>query len=69
MADEASHPVSAAEAARSALEEVSDPATRAVALALLAVREELAAVAERTGSMDARLEQVNQYLGALANKP
>ncbi|MFF8277951.1 hypothetical protein ACF05T_17850 [Streptomyces lateritius] len=66
---EASHPVSAAEAARSALEDVVDPGARAVALALLAVREELAALAERTGSVDTRLEQVNQYLGALANKP
>ncbi|MFD3333030.1 hypothetical protein ACFWV1_10310 [Streptomyces sp. NPDC058700] len=62
-------PVSAADATRSALEEVSDPGTRAVALALLAVCDELRAVSERTGSMDARLEQVNQYLGALANKP
>ncbi|MFF7176989.1 hypothetical protein [Streptomyces sp. NPDC008121] len=66
---QASGPVSAADAARSALEEVSDPSARAVALALLAVCEELRAVSERTGSMDARLEQVNQYLGALANKP
>ncbi|MER5967325.1 hypothetical protein [Streptomyces sp. NPDC002057] len=63
-------PVSAASAAaRSAAEEVSDPAARAVALALLAVCEELRTVAERMGSVDTRLEQVNQYLGALANKP
>ncbi|MEU2118142.1 hypothetical protein ABZ567_21455 [Streptomyces sp. NPDC016459] len=68
MAQE-SRPVPSADAARSALEEVSDPGTRAVALALLAVCDELRAVSERTGSMDARLEQVNQYLGALANKP
>jgi hypothetical protein len=66
---QAPRPVSAADVARSALEEVSDPSARAVALALLAVCDELRAVSEKTGSVDARLEQVNQYLGALANKP
>ncbi|MEV4950152.1 hypothetical protein [Streptomyces sp. NPDC053755] len=66
---QAPRPVSAADAARSALDEVSDPSARAVALALLAVCDELRAVSEKTGSVDARLEQVNQYLGALANKP
>ncbi|MFD3536429.1 hypothetical protein [Streptomyces sp. NPDC058664] len=61
--------VAAADSARSALEEVSDPAARAVVLALLTVCDELRAVSERLGSVDTRLEQVNQYLGALANKP
>ncbi|MFE5733857.1 MULTISPECIES: hypothetical protein [unclassified Streptomyces] len=66
---QAPRPVPAADEARAALEDVSDPAARAVALALLAVRDELRAVSERTGSVEARLEQTNQYLGALANKP
>ncbi|WP_411102986.1 hypothetical protein [Streptomyces sp. cmx-4-9] len=59
---QASTPGTTAEAARAALEEVTDPGARAVALALLAV-------AESTQSVDKRLKQVNQYLGALANKP
>ncbi|MFF4169513.1 hypothetical protein [Streptomyces sp. NPDC001744] len=66
---QASRPVPAADAARAALEDVSDPSAKAVALALLAVRDELRAVSEKVGGVDARLEQVNQYLGALANKP
>ncbi|MFC7931934.1 hypothetical protein ACPCAE_20520 [Streptomyces cinereoruber] len=66
---QASRPVPAADEVRAALEDVSDPTARAVVLALLAVRDELRAVSERTGRMDARMKQMNQYLGALANKP
>ncbi|MET9324448.1 hypothetical protein ABZX75_30455 [Streptomyces sp. NPDC003038] len=66
---EASRPTSAAEAARAALEEVTDPGQRATALALLAICDQLRASAESVRSVDARLEQVNAYLGALANKP
>ncbi|MFI9121097.1 hypothetical protein ACIGW0_17090 [Streptomyces bikiniensis] len=66
---QASRPVPAADEARAALEEVSDPTARAVVLALLGVRDELRAVSERAGRMDARMKQLNQYLGALANKP
>ncbi|MFE6462186.1 hypothetical protein [Streptomyces cinereoruber] len=66
---EASRPVPAADEVRAALEDVSDPTARAVVLALLAVRDELRAVSERTGRVDARMKQMNQYLGALANKP
>ncbi|MEW1901728.1 MULTISPECIES: hypothetical protein [unclassified Streptomyces] len=66
---EASRPVPAADEARAALEDVSDPAARAVVLALLAVRDELRTVSERETRVDARLKQMNQYLGALANKP
>ncbi|MFC8172493.1 hypothetical protein ACFUJ0_26485 [Streptomyces sp. NPDC057242] len=66
---EASRPVPAADEARAALEDVSDPAARAVVLALLAVRDELRTVSERESRVDARLKQMNQYLGALANKP
>ncbi|MFE5829209.1 MULTISPECIES: hypothetical protein [unclassified Streptomyces] len=66
---EASRPVPAADEARAALEDVSDPAARAVVLALLAVRDELRTMSERETRVDARLKQMNQYLGALANKP
>ncbi|AVH98962.1 MULTISPECIES: hypothetical protein [Streptomyces] len=66
---QASRPVPAADEVRAALEDVSDPTARAVVLALLAVRDELRAVSERTGRVDARMKQMNQYLGALANKP
>ncbi|WP_030213261.1 hypothetical protein [Streptomyces bikiniensis] len=66
---QASRPVPAADEVRAALEEVSDPTARAVVLALLGVRDELRAVSERAGRMDARMKQLNQYLGALANKP
>ncbi|MGW0366924.1 hypothetical protein [Streptomyces sp. NPDC002990] len=66
---EASRPISAAEAARAALEEVTDPGQRAMTLALLAVGDQLWAAAESVRSIDGRLEQVNAYLGALANKP
>ncbi|MGW9447335.1 hypothetical protein [Streptomyces sp. NPDC055632] len=66
---QASRPVPAADEARAALEDVSDPAARAMVLALLAVRDELRTVSERESRVDARLKQMNQYLGALANKP
>ncbi|MFB7032539.1 MULTISPECIES: hypothetical protein [unclassified Streptomyces] len=66
---QASRPVPAADEARAALEEVSDPAARAMVLALLAVRDELRTISERESRVDARLKQMNQYLGALANKP
>ncbi|MFD5109924.1 hypothetical protein ACPCSP_03470 [Streptomyces cinereoruber] len=66
---QASRPVPAADEVSAALEDVSDPTARAVVLALLAVRDELRAVSERTGRVDARMKQMNQYLGALANKP
>ncbi|MFC8794017.1 hypothetical protein [Streptomyces cinereoruber] len=66
---QASRPVPATDEVRAALEDVSDPTARAVVLALLAVRDELRAVSERTGRVDARMKQMNQYLGALANKP
>ncbi|WP_435190309.1 hypothetical protein, partial [Streptomyces sp. bgisy126] len=60
---EASRPVPAADEARAALEDVSDPAARAVVLALLAVRDELRTMSERETRVDARLKQMNQYLG------
>ncbi|MFE8936144.1 hypothetical protein ACWDNT_30380 [Streptomyces sp. NPDC000963] len=66
---EASRPGPAADEARAALEDVSDPAAKAVVLALLAVRDELRTMSEREARVDARLKQMNQYLGALANKP
>ncbi|WP_432115946.1 hypothetical protein, partial [Streptomyces sp. S1] len=59
---QASRPVPPADEARAALEDVSDPAAKAVVLALLAVRDELRAVSERTNGVEARLEQTNQYL-------
>ncbi|MEV7672176.1 hypothetical protein [Streptomyces sp. NPDC088752] len=66
---EASRPGPAVDEARAALEDVSDPAAKAVVLALLAVRDELRTMSEREARVDARLKQMNQYLGALANKP
>jgi DNA-binding phage protein len=62
-------PQSAAQAARAALDDVTDHGQKAVALALLAVCEQLREMAETARHVDARLEQINQYLGAIANKP
>ncbi|MFJ4868697.1 hypothetical protein [Streptomyces sp. NPDC088757] len=66
---QASRPVPAADETRAALEDVSDPAARAVVLALLEIRDELRTMSERESRVEARLKQMNQYLGALANKP
>ncbi|MEV6655362.1 hypothetical protein [Streptomyces sp. NPDC051219] len=63
------NPSSAAEAARAALNKVTDPGHKAMVLALLAVCEQLRETAENTQRIDTRLEQLNQYLGAIANKP
>lgn len=67
----ASGPSSAqlAEEARSALDQVADPSARAALLAVLAVVRELQGLTRVTQGIDARLETLNQYLGALANKP
>ncbi|MEU3727729.1 hypothetical protein [Streptomyces sp. NPDC031705] len=58
-----------AEEARSALTEVTDPAARATLLVALAAVQELQALTRSAQGVDARLKKINQYLGALANKP
>ncbi|MEU7065501.1 hypothetical protein ACIGQE_09375 [Streptomyces sp. NPDC053429] len=55
--------------ARTALRDVSDPAARALVLAVLAAARELQDVAHSAERLDARLESLNGYLGAIANKP
>ncbi|MFF1556408.1 hypothetical protein [Streptomyces sp. NPDC058279] len=55
--------------ARTALRDVGDPAARALVLAVLAAARELQELAGTAERLDARLEAVNQYLGAIANKP
>lgn len=69
--DATSSPSSAqlAEEARAALNEAADPSGRAAVLGVLAVVEELQALTRSAQGIEAHLKQVNQYLGALANKP
>ncbi|MDF3289797.1 MULTISPECIES: hypothetical protein [Streptomyces] len=50
-------------------ETIEEPGSKAVALALLAVEARLDDIAAVARSVDHRLEQLNQYLGAIANKP
>ncbi|MGK5629417.1 hypothetical protein [Streptomyces sp. URMC 123] len=59
----------AVEEARAALEQVDDPTARATVWALLAAVRLLDEIAQATKGLDARVEQLNQYLGAIANKP
>ncbi|MGW7097853.1 hypothetical protein [Streptomyces sp. NPDC054838] len=55
--------------ARTSLRDVSDPAARALVLAVLGAARELQDLARTAENLDARLESLNQYLGAIANKP
>lgn len=59
----------AAEAARTELEAVTDPTSRATVLALLAIAHQLGDLTRMTRSLLPQVKQLNQYLGAIANKP
>lgn len=50
-------------------EAIEEPGWKAVALTLLAVAARLDDIAAAARSVDSRLEQINQYLSAIANKP
>lgn len=69
--DSASSPSSSqlAEEARAALRDVTDPSAQASLLAALAVAKELQVLARSVQGIEGRLKQLNQYLGAIANKP
>ncbi|MGW1768534.1 hypothetical protein ACWCQL_31400 [Streptomyces sp. NPDC002073] len=58
-----------ADEARAALQEVTDPSARATVLCALAAITELQALSRCTQGIEARLKQLNRYLGAMANKP
>ncbi|MFF5703630.1 hypothetical protein ACFY7H_14140 [Streptomyces sp. NPDC012794] len=57
------------EEARTALRDVTDPSARAGLLAVLAAVQELQLLTSSIQGIDARMKQLNRYLGALANKP
>ncbi len=50
-------------------ETIEEPGWKAVTLTLLAVADRLDDIAAVARSVDNRLEQLNHYLGAIANKP
>ncbi|MFD9304825.1 hypothetical protein ACFWCB_19560 [Streptomyces sp. NPDC060048] len=58
-----------AEEVRAALGDITDPVARSALLAGLAVLKELQALTRSSQSVDTRLKRLNQYLGAIANKP